>query len=183
MEPAMPFSRLARWLRTVTLAMNLVATVWIAVLLIMINLDVFSLNVVGRPIVGVKEAVGVSIAGIVFLQLAETLRAGRHIRSDMFLARVQARNPRLGQAIDSVYHLIGAVLMAFIAWYAEPMVKTAYSGGYYVGTPGVFTLPTWPVLAIVVAGACITGLQFILSAAQYAAAAAGIAQPARGDTH
>lgn len=179
----MAWERPARWLRTITVAMNLVATVWIVLLLAMINLDVFSLNVVGRPIVGVKEAVGISIAGIVFLQLAETLRSGRHIRSDMFLSRMLTRRPRVGLALEAVYHLTGAVLLGFIAWFALPMVSTALNGGYYVGTPGVFTLPTWPVLAIVVAGACVTCLQFILSAAQFAARAAGATPLDARDPH
>ncbi len=107
MEPATVWTRPARWLRTVTVALNLIATVWIIALLVMINVDVFSLNVLDRSIVGVKEAVGVSIAGIVFLQLAETLRSGRHIRSDMFLARMKRTRPRIGLGMDAVYHLAG----------------------------------------------------------------------------
>ncbi|MEW5422951.1 TRAP transporter small permease subunit [Amorphus sp. 3PC139-8] len=161
------------WLHFITMALNLVATAWIVVLLIMINLDVFSLNVVGRPIVGVKEAVGVSIAGIVFLQLAETLRSGRHIRSDMFLNRMKMTRPRIGQALEAVYHLTGGVLMAFIVWFAIPIATTAYQSSYYVGTPGVFTLPTWPVLSVVVLGAAMTMLQFLVLAASSACRAFG----------
>ncbi len=181
MEPADVWVRPARWLRAVTVTLNLVATVWIVLLLVMINLDVFSMNMVGRPIVGVKEAVGVSIAGIVFLQLAETLRAGRHIRSDMFLARMQGKRPRFAAGLEAIYHLIGAGLMAMIVWFAIPTVLTAYSSGYYVGTPGVFTLSTWPVLAIVVLGAIVTSLQFVIMAVQFAATAIwGRSQPDGG---
>ncbi|MZR13678.1 TRAP transporter small permease subunit [Maritimibacter sp. DP07] len=161
------------------MALNLVATVWILLLLIMINLDVFSLNVVGRPIVGVKEAVGVSIAGIVFLQLAETLRSGRHIRSDMFLVRMKMTRPRVGQSLEAIYSLTGAVLMGFIVWYAIPILTTAYNGSYYVGTPGVFTIPTWPVLSLVVLGAVMTHLQFIVQSVT-AVAKALSAQPETG---
>lgn len=168
--------RIVGWLRYVTVGLNLVATVWIVVLLVMINLDVFSLNVVGRPIVGVKEAVGVSIAGIVFLQLAETLRAGRHIRNDMFLNNVKTSHPRFGNALDAIFNLTGAVLLALILWFAIPITVTAYAGDYYVGTPGVFTLPTWPVLAVVVVGAMATSLQFLVQA--IAAGAGAIARHA-----
>lgn len=163
--PAGFWSRPIGWLHSVTMAFNLIATAWILVLLAMINLDVFSLNVIGRPIVGVKEAVGVSIAGIVFLQLAETLREGRHIRSDMFLTRVRNSFPRVGHLLEAVYNLAGAVIMSFILWYALPLATTAYKGSYYVGTPGVFTLPTWPVLAVVVIGAAMTVFQFLVHAA------------------
>ena len=164
MEPAAFWRRPVGWLHSVTMALNLFATAWIVVLLIMINLDVFSLNVIGRPIIGVKEAVGVSIAGIVFLQLAETLRADRHIRSDMFLNRMKASRPRFGSALESLYGLTGAVLMMFIVWFAIPIATRAYDSSYYVGTPGVFTLPTWPVLAVVVLGAFMTMLQFLVQA-------------------
>jgi len=173
MEPVDLWYRPFRWLRSVTIALNLIATAWIVLLLLMINLDVFSSNVFGRPIVGVKEAIGVSIAGIVFLQLAETLRTGRHIRSDMFLSRLVSFRPRVGRALDAIYHLIGAILMAFIVWFSIPMVTTAYGSAYYVGTPGVFTLPTWPVLAIVVLGAMVTFLQFLVQASTLTLIAAG----------
>jgi TRAP-type C4-dicarboxylate transport system permease small subunit len=165
MEPAGFWRRPVGWLHSVTMALNLVATAWIVVLLVMINLDVFSLNFIGRPIVGVKEAVGVSIAGIVFLQLAETLRSGRHIRNDMFLNSVKTSRPSIGQALDAIYHLTGAALMAFIVWFAIPIATRAYESSYYVGTPGVFTLPTWPVLFVVVLGAAVTLLQFLVQAA------------------
>lgn len=168
MAPADFWRRPVGWLHSVTMALNLVATAWIVILLVMINLDVFSLNFVGRPIVGVKEAVGVSIAGIVFLQLAETLRAGRHIRSDMFLNSVKASWPRIGQTLEAIYHLTGAVLMGFIVWFAIPIAATAYEGSYYVGTPGVFTLPTWPVLFVVVLGAAMTMLQFVVQTVVWA---------------
>lgn len=171
MESADFWRRPVGWLHFVTMALNLVATVWIVALLLMINLDVFSMNVVGRPIVGVKEAVGISIAGIVFLQLAETLRSGRHIRSDMFLSGVKAKRPRMGQLLEAVYSLTGAALMGFIVWYAIPIATTAYKSSYYVGTPGVFTLPTWPVLAVVVLGAVMTLLQFLVLAVGHAARA------------
>ena len=173
MEPADLGYRPVRWLRSVTIVLNIIATAWIVLLLLMINVDVFSFNVFGRPIVGVKETVGVSIAGIVFLQLAETLRTGRHIRSDLFLARVTLSRPRVGATLDSIYHLTGAVLMGFIVWFAIPLVSTAYSNAYYVGTPGVFTLPTWPVLAVVVLGALVTFLQFFVQAVTLAAFAVG----------
>lgn len=168
MELAGFWRRPVGWLHSVSMALNLIATAWIVVLLLMINLDVFSLNVIGRPIVGVKEAVGVSIAGIVFLQLAETLRSGRHIRSDMFLDGVKASRPRVGQALEAIYHLAGAALMSMIVWYAIPIVTTAYNSDYYVGTPGIFTLKTWPVFVIVVLGAVMTLLQFLVYAASHA---------------
>ena len=168
-EPAGIWRTVVGWLRYVTVGLNLMATAWIVVLLVMINLDVFSLNLAGRPIVGVKEAVGVSIAGIVFLQLAETLRAGRHIRNDVFLASLAKSKPRIGNALDALFHLTGAVLLALILWFAIPIALTAYSGGYYVGTPGVFTLPTWPVLLVVVIGAAVTSLQFLTRAIELGA--------------
>lgn len=173
MERAHFWRRPVSWLHSITMAFNLVATAWILALLFMINFDVFSLNVIGRPIAGVKEAVGVSMAGIVFLQLAETLRANRHIRSDMFLNQLKASRPRAGQALEAVYSLIGAVLMGFIVWFAIPIAMTAYKGSYYVGTPGVFTVPTWPVLVVVVLGASVTLLQFLVHAATSASKALG----------
>ncbi|MEM7269101.1 MAG: TRAP transporter small permease subunit [Pseudomonadota bacterium] len=147
------------------MALNVAGTCLVLLLVAMINFDVASMNLRGQPIVGVKESVGLSIAVIVFLQMAETLRAGRHIRSDMWLSHLKERRPRLGNSMDAFFHLIGAALMALIACYCFPLFQDAYDGGYFFGAPGVFTLPTWPSFAIVVVCAAVTALQFLVTAA------------------
>ena len=161
-------------LRLLTMALNGLGTLLILVLMAMINLDVVSMNALGAPITGVKESIALSIAVIVFLQMPETLRSNRHIASDMWITRLSDRRPRTGAAIQSVFHLVGAAMLSLIARYGWPMMTEAYQNGYYVGTVGVFALPTWPTFAIVMFCSSITALQYLVIAAQHTRRAFGI---------
>lgn len=155
-------------LRLLTMALNGLGTLLILTLVAMINLDVLSMNALGAPITGVKESVALSIAVIVFLQMPETLRANRHIASDMWITRLCDRRPRTGAAVQTVFHLLGAAMLLLIARFGWPMMAEAYHNGYYVGTVSVFTLPTWPTFAVVVFCSSITALQYLVIAAQHA---------------
>ena len=141
--------------------LNAIGTAWIILLIVFINLDVLSLNLFDNPLPGVKEAVGISIAGIVFLQLASTLRADRHVRNDSMLNRIKRTRPRLAAGLSLFYDLTGAGLLGLIFYYCIPLFEQAYSGNYFVGTPGVFTLPTWPIYLVVLVGAAACILQYL----------------------
>ena len=155
-------------LRFLTMTLNGLGTLLILVLMAMINIDVLSMNALGAPISGVKETIALSIAVIVFLQMPETLRANRHIASDMWITRLCDRRPRVGAVVQAGFHILGAAMLLLIVRYGWPMMAEAYHNGYYVGTVGVFTLPTWPTFAVVVFCASITALQYLVIAAQHA---------------
>ena len=76
-------------LQRLTGAMNALGTLWILGLMVLINADVIGRDVFSHPVRGVTELVALSIVGIVFLQLADTLRAGRFTRADVLLDRLQ----------------------------------------------------------------------------------------------
>ena len=158
---------IANKLRLLTMALNALGTLLILILVAMINLDVLSMNTLGAPITGVKEAIALSIAVIVFLQLPETLRANRHIVSDMWIGRLNQRRPRIGAAVQAGFHVLGAAMVLLIAYFGWPLMAEAYHNGYFVGTLGIFTLPTWPTFAGVVFCSVVTGLQYLVIALQY----------------
>lgn len=144
--------------------LNAVGTLMILGLVLFINADVLSLNLLNRPIPGVKETVGLAIAAIVFLQLASTLRADRHIRNDLLEQLLRARAPRAAALLRALFNLFGAGLLALIVWFCWPLLASAWRGGFFVGTAGVFTLPTWPMFAVVMLGAVVTVTQYLLLA-------------------
>ena len=129
-----------------------------------VNLDVLGRNLFNHPIPGVLEFIGWSIVAVVFLQMANTLREGRHISNDILMSVVIRTRPRLACAIFAVFDLIGAVLMAVIVWYMWPIVVTHYVEGYYAGTAGVVEIPIWPFMVTVLIGSVATCLQFIFHA-------------------
>ena len=81
-----------------------------------------------NPINGVPEMVALSILGIVFLQLANTLSVGRLTRSDALLGAVRRRFPRVGDGLDAVFHLAGAALTGAVLWSAWPKFLRSWGG-------------------------------------------------------
>ena len=168
-EPAVPHdsydSALPLGLHRVFGAMNALGTLWILALMVLINMDVLGRNLLGAPVRGVTEMVSLSIVGIVFLQLADTLRTGRFTRADILLDRLKRSRPALGDALHALFHLVGLALMVVIllaSW--EPLAQ-AVRIREYVGAIGDFQAPVWPVRLITLAGLCATAVCFALLAA------------------
>ena len=147
-----------------TQALNAIGTLWIVALMILINTDVIGRDFFNEPVRGVTELVSLSIVGIVFLQLADTLASGRMARADVLLDHLKRARPWLADALQGLYHLVGAVLMAVILWAAwEPLVESIRIQEY-VGAVGDFTAPVWPVRLIMLIGICATLITFVLLA-------------------
>jgi len=159
-----PLDRAATFFDRLTGAMNAVGTVWILALMILISADVVGRGAFGRPINGVPEMVSLSILGIVFLQLANTLSVGRLTRSDALIGALRRRFPRGGDLLDAVFHLLGAALMAIVLWSAWPKFVRSWERGEFVGAVGNFTAPTWPINLIVIVGGAALMLTFLLRA-------------------
>jgi TRAP-type C4-dicarboxylate transport system permease small subunit len=146
--------------------MNAIGTMWIIFLMILINSDIAGRSFFSSPIAGVPELVSFSIVGIVFLQLAHTLRSGAMTRSDVLLTILERRAPRVRLGLLALFHLVGGALMLVIAWKYAPSVADAFQHPErnFMGNPGFFTIPQWPLYAIVLAGIVATAIQFLLMA-------------------
>ena len=142
--------------------MNGAGTLWIFVLMVLINADIIGRGAFNHPVQGVNEIVSMSIVGLVFLQLAHTLRSGRFLRSDLFLGTIQRRVPKLGLAIEAFYNFVGAVMMGVILYFGTPHFIETWNVGDYVGTYGQFTFPLWPIRLVMLFAVVITGSQFII---------------------
>ena len=142
-------------------ALNGIGTLWILVLLILLNADVAGRNLFFAPIDGVFEIVEITIVAIVFLQLGDATRLGRLTRSDGFFGLILKRRPRIGHIMGAVFDLLGALFMFFILYGSWPNFVEAWEGNYFAGNEGVFTAPTWPVKLIIVIGCVVTLILFI----------------------
>ena len=151
-------------LQWVTSALNALGTVWILALMILIDADVIGRDVFASPLRGVTELVTLSIVGIVFLQLADTLRVGRFTRADVLLDRLQKTKPRLADGLHAVFHLVGAALMLVILWAAWDPLLESVRIKEYVGAIGVFQAPVWPVRLITLVGLGLTAVVYVLLA-------------------
>ena len=170
-----PFARPLTWL---TDGLNLVGAAWTFGLMLLVSVDVIGRTVFSHPIVGVTEIVSFSIVCIVFLQLGRTVELGRVTRADTFLDAIQRVSPTLSALLAFVAEFAGAILMAIIVYGVWPRMISDYESNYFIGTPGLFTFPSWPVQAAVVTGAAIAGLHFLIRA--IAALIAAFKRPPNG---
>jgi TRAP-type mannitol/chloroaromatic compound transport system permease small subunit len=144
--------------------MNALGTLWILGLMVLINADVFGRNLISHPVRGVTEIVSISIVGIVFLQLADTLHAGRFTRADILLDRIKTTRPALASALHVCFHLVGFALMVVILLASWQPLAESIRIQEYVGAIGDFQLPVWPIRLITLIGLTTTALCFLLLA-------------------
>ena len=140
--------------------MNATGSCWIVVLMLLINAEAISRSAFNQPIIGVIEMIEISVIGIVFMQLADSLRRGVFIRSDGLANAVMQRSPKIAYGMAIVTYGLGAVFMAIILWGSIPYFLDAWTNDWYVGVEGMFTAPKWPVVLVVVIAILVTLIQF-----------------------
>jgi TRAP-type mannitol/chloroaromatic compound transport system permease small subunit len=148
--------------------MNAVGTAAIFALMLLIVADICGRFLFNAPIPGVTEIVSLSIVGIVFLQIASTLRAGRLTRSDAALNGWRVTRPLLAKIIELTSFALGATLLAILAHASWPPFWRAWTRDEYVGALGTFTAPTWPVRLMILIGSIVLALQFVVMLVQRA---------------
>ncbi len=137
------------------------------VLVVLINAEAIGRSAFNQPIIGVIEMIEISIVGIVFMQLADSLRRGVLTRSDGLFNQVMARAPAAGHVMGVVTSLLGAVFMGLVLWGIVPYLVDSWEKDYYVGVEGMFTAPVWPVTLIIVIAITVTMIQFLINMSDY----------------
>lgn len=153
--------------------LNSVGTLWIFVLMLAVNADVAGRTLFNSPVPGVPEFGRLSIVGIIFLQLAHTLRSGRLTRADGLLRMAQRRWPRFVAGLEVGFSLAGAMLFAVLVYGSYRPFLRAFASGEYAGVEGYVTFPTWPVRLIIVVGCALAAIQFLAFARSNLLALAG----------
>ncbi len=141
-------------------ASNTLASLWILALMLLMLADVSLRFAFNRPLTGVNEILEISIVAMLYLQIAQALRDGRHTQSDAYRLRLQRRNPRAALLLDAVFMVAGLVLMGFIIAATWPRLVEAWQGGFTIGSRGVFIVPEWPLRAVILFGCLLMAVQF-----------------------
>lgn len=149
-------------LHRLTAAMNALGTLWIVALMLLIVADVLGRNFLATPVPGVPETVALSIVGIVFLQLADTLRCGRFTRAEVLLARLVRTHPAWHAALSALWHALGGALLLVVLWASWGPLVESVQIREYVGAVGSFQAPVWPVRLITLVGLSVTALTYAL---------------------
>lgn len=139
-------------------ALNFLGSMWIGALMALITVDVLGRALFNSPLYGVPEIVKVSIVGLVWLQMAHTLRRDGHLRSRLVLDRVPLL---VRDALEMVAFFLGAIVFVLIVYSAWDAMLNAWSIGEFEGEHPA-RVPTAPVRTIVIVGACLTAIEFVL---------------------
>ena len=114
----------------VLVILNSLGSLWIFVLVLLINTDAFGRKLFAAPIVGVPELIELSIVGIVFLQLGDATRHGRLTRSDGIFKAIQRRWPSIGRVQGATFDLLGALFMFLILYGSVPLLCPTRTPGH-----------------------------------------------------
>ena len=158
---------LANLFNQVVSILNALGSVWIFILMLLINADAMGRTFFTSPIYGVNEMIELSLVGIVFLQLADATRKKRLTRSDGCFNLLCRKFPLTARAIGVCFSLMSMLFMAIILYGSYPLLMESIEYGYYVGEEGIRTFPVWPVKLVIIIGCSLTLLQFLVFAVGY----------------
>lgn len=139
-----------------------IGTIWTFALMLLVCADVIGRSFLNAPITGVSEIAAHSVVGIVFLQLGATIYHRRMTRADFLINHITRRLPSLGRLLETLFMLIGAVTMAFVAQASWPGLWNSIDLHEFFGVQGVFTIPTWPIRALIVLGGATGALAYAM---------------------
>ena len=142
-------------------SLNALGTLLIMAMMLLICTDVVGRNLFTKSLPGVIELVELGIVSIVYLQIADTLKSGKLMRSDALLTQITSRFPLFGTVMNMLFDITGAVLFYFMTMGAFVRLTEAWQGGFYLGNQGSFTVQTWPMELCVTLGSGLMCLLFI----------------------
>lgn len=148
----------------VTVLMNNAGTVIIIIGMLIVCTEVAARNLFNAPFFGVPELLKMTIVAIVFLQLPYAVLQGRMIRSDVFLEAVSRRSAAWGRRLNTVHMICGALFLGAIVWGVWPQFIESVQYDTFVGLWVGFRAPVWPIRTIIVAGAVLGCLAYVLNA-------------------
>jgi len=137
-------------------------TVLIVVLMAIICSDVVARNLFNASLPLIAELGALTLVMIVYLQLGAAVRHNRLARAEIVFAALQARSPRAAALLEAVFQLVGAVMLALIAWSTFGILENDMERGRYIGVTGVVTLQTWPFRLVILFGVAIATIQFLV---------------------
>lgn len=147
--------KLLNWLMAL---LNMVGSVWIFLIMLLVTSDVVCRAFFNAPIFGVPEIVKVSVVGLLWCQMAHTLRIGAHLRSTILLDRMPALARRV---IEIIACILGAIMFALIVYSGWDNLIESWRIGEFEGEAPV-RVPTAPIRSLVMIGAALTAVQFLV---------------------
>ena len=149
---------LVKLLHGLMASLNVVGAVWVFMIMGLITTDVVGRAFFNSPLFGVPEIVKISVVGLVWCQMAHTLRIGAHLRSTILLDRMP---PAAQRVVEVVACILGAAMFALIVYSGWENMVESWRIGEFEGEDPV-RVPTAPIRTVVLIGAALTAIQFLI---------------------
>ena len=154
---------LDRWSDWVAKALLAFAATLAFLLSFLVVADVVGRGVFSAPVKGTPEIVSMSIVIICFLQASYAIRSGGMLSVDLLPSLL----PRRGrEALAVLGCLLGLLFFGVIVYGGFDGFLHAWRSDEYEGE-GALRIATWPARLIVVIGAGLAALNYLLAAAQH----------------
>ncbi len=142
--------------------LNMLGALWVVLIMLLITVDVTGRAFFNSPLFGVPEIVKISVVGLVWCMMAHTLKIGAHLRSTILLDRMP---PGVKRWVEMLACLMGVVMFALIVYSGWDHMVEAWQVGEFEGEEPV-RVPTAPVRSLVLIGAALTSIQFLVMLAE-----------------
>ncbi len=149
---------LVKLLNGLMASLYVIGSIWVLLLMLLITVDVIGRYFFNAPLSGVPEIVKVSVVGLVWCQIAYTLKIGAHMRSTLLLDRMPPTARRLVEIVSCVSGAIIFALIVYTGW--DPMIEAWRIGEFEGELPA--RVPTYPIRSLVLIGAALTAAQFLV---------------------
>ncbi|MBE0622959.1 MAG: TRAP transporter small permease [Burkholderiales bacterium] len=149
---------LVKLLHGLMASLNVIGAIWVFLIMLLITTDVVGRAFFDSPLFGVPEIVKISVVGLVWCQMAHTLKIGAHLRSTILLDRMP---PAAQRTVEIVACILGAIMFALIVYSGWDNMVDAWRIGEFEGEEPV-RVPTAPIRTLVLIGAALTAIQFLI---------------------
>ncbi len=151
---------LDRLLETISRVMLVIAAVIGFLLAFIVVADVIGRVAFNRPLKGTPELVSSAIVIICWLQATYAVRSGGMINVDAFTSLLPCAEQSFSA---SSVPFLAAALFALICYASIERAADAWTGGEYDGE-GALRVPAWPARFVLVVGAGLAALSYVLVA-------------------
>ncbi len=155
------FQRLSSLFSQFISVANGIGSVWVFGLTFLICTDVIARGFFNAPIRGVSEIVAYSLAGAVFLQLAHSLHVGRFARAEMYIDPLAEKRPVVGALFHAIFSAAGILVFGLIAFGTRDKLEEAWPDLKF-GVEGEFTILVWPLRLIIMTGAIMVAVKYLV---------------------
>lgn len=149
---------LVKLLHGLMASLNILGAIWVLLIMLLITTDVIGRAFFNSPLFGVPEIVKISVVGLVWCQMAHTLKIGAHLRSTILVDRMP---PAARRTIEILSCILGAIMFGLIVYSGWDTTAEAWRIGEFEGEEPV-RVPTAPVRTLVLIGAALTAVQFVI---------------------